>query len=324
VAEAVLRGARASGFAPAKINLILHVRGRRSDGYHDLESLVSFAATGDHLTFDPDATPPLRLSGPMAPALARGRADEDADNLVIRAHAVLSRYLPDIPKGGFTLDKHLPIASGIGGGSADAAAALRLLADHARIAHTHPALLQAAGEIGADVPVCIAGRSRVMRGTGTELGPPLALPAFPALLVNPGIAIPTPAVFRGLALDPGQRFTPVGADDHALPSAPGDWPAPDDHAGWIERLASGRNDLAGPAEAIAPAIGALRETLSARPGCLIARMSGSGATVFALFADDAARDDAAAVLRARHPDYWIAATFIGGDGPDVQAGAATG
>jgi 4-diphosphocytidyl-2-C-methyl-D-erythritol kinase len=309
VAEAGLRGAQARGFAPAKINLILHVRGRRTDGYHDLESLVSFASTGDTLTFTPGATPPLQLTGPMAPALTDGGTG--ADNLVTRAHAGLSRHLPAIPKGGFVLEKHLPVASGIGGGSADAAAALRLLADSAGIPPDHPALLHAAAAIGADVPVCLAGRSRVMYGTGTDLGPPLALPAFPTLLANPGIAIATPAVFRALALAPGEGFTPPDGADGALPADPQAWPDPDDRDGWIARLAGGRNDLAGPAEALAPAIAALRENLAACPGCLLARMSGSGATVFALFTDDAARDAAAGMLRARYPDYWISATIIG-------------
>lgn len=309
VAEAGLRGAQARGFAPAKINLMLHMRGRRTDGYHDLESLVSFAATGDHLSFTPGATPPLRLTGPMAPLLAQTGAQ--ADNLVTRAHTALSRHLPAIPKGGFVLEKHLPVASGIGGGSADAAAALRLLADHAGIAHADPALLRVAGEIGADVPVCLDGYSRVMYGTGTDLGPPLALPAFPALLVNPGIAVATAQIFHALGLAPGERFMPQDGADGALPADPQAWPAPDDRPGWIARLAAGRNDLAGPAEATAPVIGTLRETLAACPGCLLARMSGSGATVFALFSDDAARDAAAGALRARHPDYWIAATIIG-------------
>ena len=317
-----MRGAQARGFAPAKINLILHVRGRRADGYHDLESLVSFAATGDHLSFTPGATPSLQLTGPMAPALTGGGVE--ADNLVIRAHTALSHHLPAIPKGSFVLDKHLPVASGIGGGSADAAAALRLLADHAGIAHTDPALLRAAGEIGADVPVCLGGYSRVMYGTGTDLGPPLALPAFPALLVNPGIAVATSQIFHALGLAPGERFTPQDGRDDALSIDPQAWPAPDDRPGWIARLAAGRNDLAGPAEAAAPTIAALRETLAACPGCLLARMSGSGATVFALFGDETARDAAAGMLRARHPDYWIAATRIGDQVRCDQADVATG
>lgn len=302
---------QANAFAPAKINLILHVRARRADGYHDLESLVSFAGTGDHLAFLADIPTPLQLTGPMGPALIDGGSG--ADNLVARARAALLGHLPDLPSGGFVLDKHLPVASGIGGGSADAAAALRLLADMGGMPPDHPALLRAAAEIGADVPVCLAGRSRVMYGTGADLGPPLTLPAFPALLANPGIAIATPAVFRALALAPGARFTPPGDMDDALPAEPEAWPGAHDRAGWIARLKAGRNDLAGPAEAIAPSIAVLRETLAACPGCLLARMSGSGATVFALFADDATRDAAAAQLRTQYPEYWIAATVIGGD-----------
>lgn len=312
MAEAGCRGgARDFGFAPAKINLILHLRGRRADGYHDLESLVSFAATGDHLAFLPGCREPLQLTGPMAPALTDGGVG--ADNLVIRAQAALSMHLPDLPAGGFVLEKHLPVASGIGGGSADAAAALRLLADRAGIRPDHPALLRAAAGIGADVPVCLAGRSRVMYGTGTDLGPPLTLPAFPALLANPGIAIATAEVFRRLALAPGEGFTQPDGPDGALSADPQAWPDPDDRPGWIARLAAGRNDLAGPAETIAPAIAVLRENLVACPGCLLARMSGSGATVFALFADDATRDAAATRLRAQYPEHWIAATVIGGD-----------
>lgn len=309
---------RKRGFAAAKINLMLHVRGRRPDGYHDLESLVSFAAIGDDLTFLPEAAAPLQVTGPMAAALvASGGAG--VDNLVSRARAALSRHLPDLTealpdlnKGGFVLEKHLPVASGIGGGSADAAAALRLLAAHAGIPADHPALFAAAAEIGADIPVCLDSRSRVMRGTGTDLGPPLSLPHFPALLVNPGIATPTPEVFRGLGLAPGETFGPGGASEAALPSEVDDWPAQDDCSGWLARIIDGRNDLCGPAEAIVPEIAAIRAALCNCTGCQIARMSGSGASVFALFDGSGTRDKAAALMRARHPDYWIAATTIGG------------
>ncbi len=299
------------GFAAAKINLMLHLRGRRPDGYHDLESLVSFASIGDHLTLMPGDHAPLQVTGPMAAALAN-TGGTGVDNLVNHARTALAQHLPDLPEGGFILEKNLPIASGIGGGSADAAAALRLLADHAGIAADHPALLDAAAAIGADIPVCLAGRSRVMRGTGTDLGPPLTLPKWPALLVNPGIATPTPEIFRRLGLAPGDPFRPAAATDRALPSEPHDWPAPDDRSGWLARLMGGRNDLAAPAEAFVPEIAAIRAALAGCTGCLLARMSGSGATVFALFADPDTRDDAGALMRSRHPDYWIAATTIGG------------
>lgn len=299
--------------ACAKINLTLHVLRRRVDGYHVLSSLVAFATIADRLLLEPDAPEGLILTGPQAAAL-HDAGGTDADNLVMRARARLQQRFPALRSGRFILEKHLPVASGIGGGSADAAAALRLLARSNAIPCDAPVLHEAATEIGADVPVCMAGRTRMMGGIGDELGPPLAMPRLPALLVNPGIAAPTPEVFRALGLMPGEAFrdasfhAEAGFEREGLPSG-------DDAAGWITLIASGRNDLARPAESLHPVIAEYRRALAACPGCRLARMSGSGATLFGLFVDGDAARAAARTLRQRHPQAWIAECVIG----DAQA-----
>lgn len=299
--------------ACAKINLTLHVLRRRVDGYHVLSSLVAFATIADRLQLKPGAPEGLILSGPQAAAL-HDAGGAHADNLVLRARARLQERFPDLRSGRFILKKRLPVASGVGGGSADAAAALRLLARSNAIPCDAPALYEAAAEIGADVPVCLAGRTRMMGGIGDELGPPLAMPRLPALLVNPGIAAPTPEVFRALGLKPGQAFGGASSPREATFARDG-WPSADDTAGWMRLIASGRNDLAKPAESLHPVIAEHRRALAASPGCVVARMSGSGATLFGLFMDDDARRSAARVMRERHPRAWIAECEIG----DAQA-----
>jgi len=298
--------------ACAKINLTLDVLSRRLDGYHQLSSLVAFATIADRVLLEPGAPEGLVLSGPGAAAL-HGSVGTHADNLVMRARARLQERFPDLRSGRFILEKHLPVASGVGGGSADAAAALRLLARLNAIPQDAPALYEAAAEIGADVPVCVAGRTRMMGGIGDELGPPLEMPRLPALLVNPGITAPTPEVFRTLGLAPGEAFD---ASCHAGEGfGRRAWPSGDDVAGWMALIASGRNDLAQPAERLHPVIAQYRRALTACPGCMVARMSGSGATLFGLFIDDDARKSAAQVLRECHPRAWIAECVIG----DAQA-----
>ncbi len=183
--------------APAKVNLTLRVIGRRADGYHDIESLVVFAALGDELAFAPGRTLKLSVSGPTARA-----AGGLADNLVLKAARALAERVEGLKTGGFTLAKRLPVAAGLGGGSSDAAAALRLLARANRIALGDPRLHEAARATGADVPVCLDPRPRVMRGIGEILSAPLELPRLPAVLVNPGVAVPTKDVFAGLRLAP--------------------------------------------------------------------------------------------------------------------------
>ena len=283
--------------APAKVNLTLHVLGRRAgDGYHELESLVAFAGTADRLTLDPGAALGLTVSGPTA-----GPAGPTDDNLVLRAARGLAARVPNLRLGAFHLVKRLPVAAGIGGGSSDAAAALRLLACLNDLPLNHAALIAAARETGADVPVCLDPRARMMRGAGEEIGPVLRLAPLPAVLVNPGVPVPTAPVFKALGLTVGQTL-----DGAAHPDVAGGLGAD----ALVAVLAPARNDLEAPALTVAPVIGEALAALRARDGCRLARMSGSGATVFALFADRRAAVRAAAALRAARPDWWVAPTFL--------------
>jgi 4-diphosphocytidyl-2-C-methyl-D-erythritol kinase len=284
--------------APAKVNLTLRVVGRRPDGYHDIESLVVFADVGDDLTLAPARSLSLVVRGPTAPAA--GSLD---DNLVLKAARHLAGRCAELKVGRFVLSKRLPVAAGIGGGSSDAAAALRLLARRNRIAPDDPRLMRAARATGADVPVCLDPRARVMTGIGEILSAPLALPRLPAVLVNPGVAVPTRQVFAALRLH-------AGRDANASATSPPSWAVRDRDA-LIRLLAGDRNDLEPPAISLAPAIatalGALRKTA----GCRLARMSGAGATCFALFDTMAAAKAAARALRAGHPRWWVRATALG-------------
>jgi 4-diphosphocytidyl-2-C-methyl-D-erythritol kinase len=280
----------------AKINLTLRVLGRRPDGYHELDSLVGFAGVGDTLTLEPGPELGLSLSGPFGAGLAA-----DAGNLVLEAAHALADALGPLRSGRFHLVKRLPLASGIGGGSADAAGALRLLARLNGVAANDPSLLRAAAKVGADVPVCLASRPRTMSGLGEVLGPPLALPRLFAVLVNSGVGVATAAVFRELAappLDPSSR------------AQQGD-PADIDRATLIAAFSEFGNDLEAPARRLAPIIGDTLSCLAALPGCRLARMSGSGATCFALFDDCKASAAAAKALRTSHPHWWIVPTMLG-------------
>jgi 4-diphosphocytidyl-2-C-methyl-D-erythritol kinase len=273
--------------APAKINLTLRVLGRRLDGYHDLESLVAFADLADTLTLQPGGTGALGISGPYAAACGNA-----ADNLVLKALAALRQCVDGLTAGHFRLEKKLPVAAGIGGGSADAAAALRLLARLNGIALDNPRLTIAALMVGADVPVCLEANARIMRGIGERLSAPLELPALPAVLVNPGVPLATRDVFAKFAVAPGG------------PESLGDVPSGFD--ALIEFLARHGNDLTDAAIACVPAIADVLDALRALPGVRLARMSGSGPTCFALFGS---RDEAAAAaqrLTAAHKDWWIA------------------
>lgn len=272
-----------SDLAPAKINLFLHVLGRREDGYHLLESLVAFADVGDHLTLEPGRPLSLVIEGPMAAGLAA-----ETDNLVLRAARLFAEAFPGAETGRFTLLKRLPVASGIGGGSSDAATALRLLARLNGVSLAEAPLLAIARALGADVPVCLEAQPRLMRGIGHDLGPALSFEGLPALLVNPRVAVETRAVFTALGLKPGARFTPV-----AEPASGEDLP---------DFARDTRNDLEAPAKALAPDIDKVLAALRASDGCRHARMSGSGATVFALFADEAAQ--AAAARAAGLAGWW--------------------
>jgi 4-diphosphocytidyl-2-C-methyl-D-erythritol kinase len=281
--------------APAKVNLTLRALGRRADGYHDLESLVVFADIGDALTFAPGAALALEVSGPTAAA-----AGDTADNLVLKAARALGERVAGLRLGAFALSKRLPVAAGLGGGSADAAAALRLLALGNGIALDDPRLLQAARATGADVPVCLDPRARVMRGIGDILSAPLDLPKLDAVLVNPGVAVPTKMVFAGLNL---ARTTTSSNTSPQWPGNPTD---------LVAALAKDRNDLEGPAIELQPVIAELLAVLRNLPGCRLARMSGSGATCFGLFDTSAAAEAAARTLRVGYPDWWVEPTRLGG------------
>jgi 4-diphosphocytidyl-2-C-methyl-D-erythritol kinase len=277
--------------APAKINLTLHVVGRREDGYHALESLVVFSGAGDTLGFEPGPPLSLDISGPTATAAGAGD-----DNLVLRAARALAARVPDLRLGAFTLVKRLPVAAGIGGGSSDAAAALRLLAFANRVAPEDPRLYEAAAATGADVPVCLAGRARMMRGAGESLGPILRLPMLPAVLINPGVPVETRQVFHRLGLSPGDS-RPGAAHPEIGSGAPA--------VELLASLARCRNDLEDAACLQAPVIVDALAVLRAARGCKLARMSGSGATCFAIFATPRAAAKAARAIRAQHPEWWV-------------------
>ncbi len=274
--------------AHAKINLALHVRRRRADGYHDLETLFAFAEDGDILHAEPAKALSLTIEGPFAPALAK---DAPADNLVFRAAHAMQDTFGVSAGAALTLDKRLPVASGIGGGSADAAAAIRLLARLWGVAGDDPRLGVIAATLGADVPAClrsIATRGDVRGDRLTEVDSG-ALTGRPLLLVNPGVAVSTAAVFA--------RWD--GVDRGALLSG-----------NPMTIAEGGRNDLEAPARLLVPVIDTLIARLREAPGAILSRMSGSGATCFALFETSDARDAAAASVRRDTPDYWTLATGL--------------
>ena len=278
--------------ARAKINLTLRVIGRRADGYHELESLVAFADLADTLTLSPAPATTLEVRGRFAQ-----QSGAPADNLVLKAAAALSALVPGLTGGRFQLDKQIPAAAGIGGGSADAAAALRLLARANGLAADDARLMTAALSVGADVPVCLASRACVMTGVGERLSPPLTLPALHAVLVNPGVAVATRDVFAAFArTEPAQRGH-LGT----VPLMP---PA------LTEFLNIHGNDLTGAAIACAPVIGDVLAALREMPGVLLARMSGSGATCFALFPSTEAAASAASALHSEHQAWWVVPATI--------------
>lgn len=276
--------------AYAKINLALHVRRRRDDGYHDIETIFAFAEHGDVITAEPGPAR-LILTGPFAPALA---SEDPDDNLVMRAARALCALTGNTAPPAIALDKRLPVAAGIGGGSADAAAVLRLLCRDRGIAADDPRVMALAADLGADVPACV--RSVTLRGDGrgdaleaVAAVAAVGLTGLPLLLVNPRVALPTGPVFA--AWDRQDRGALAGGDPLAAALA-------------------GRNDLEIPALGLRPVIGDVVALLAAQPGVILARMSGSGATCFALFESDAARDAADQAIAARHPDWWRLASRL--------------
>jgi 4-diphosphocytidyl-2-C-methyl-D-erythritol kinase len=285
----------------AKVNLTLRLIRRRDDGYHDLDSLVVFARLADRLTFASGKTLALDVRGPTAAAAGLNR-----DNLVLKAAKALAAHVPSLTLGTFVLDKRLPVAAGLGGGSADAAAALRLLARANRLAPNDPRVFAAAQATGADVPVCLDPQPRRMQGIGDILSAPLVLPRFAAVLVNPGVSLATRTVFAGVRLD--------GKAGQATAAAPGE------RAALLAYLADMPNDLEQPAIAIEPVIAEVLESLREQAGCRLARMSGSGATCFGLFDSHPAAAAAAAVLCATQPTWWVRATMLNGQsGLSVRA-----
>jgi len=287
---------------PAKINLALHVTRRREDGYHDLESLIAFADIFDDLEAEVDEADSLTISGPFASGLGAGPT-----NLVLRAVAAFRQRWPDLTPPGLRLHltKNLPVAAGIGGGSADAAAALRMLAAMAPASLSVPDLADLAAGLGADVPACLLSRPLVARGVGEILSPLAGFPQVYVTLVNPGVAVATADVFRRLR----------SHDNYPLPALPEPLTRPAQLGLW---LAETRNDLQPPAVKLVPEIGDIIEEMAQLPGVILARMSGSGATVFALFGSEGQAHDGASQLRRLHPDYWVGtAPLIGVVQPQV-------
>jgi 4-diphosphocytidyl-2-C-methyl-D-erythritol kinase len=273
----------ASRLAPAKINLTLHVTGRRPDGYHGLDSLVVFAAIGDELSLMSASAPGLRITGPHGGSIPPG-----PDNLVLRAARLIGA-----PDAALALDKRLPAAAGMGGGSSDAAAALHLLASARGLALPGTEALMA---LGADVPVCVAAPVPCrMRGRGEHLNPLGPLPDLGVLLVNAGLPLSTPAVFAAL-----ER-----RDNPPMPDRLPDWPDAEAFCEWLARM---RSDLEVPARRLLPALDDLLEALAAQPGCRLARMTGSGATCFGLFTDPGMLQAAAQTLAS--PGWFVAQTRI--------------
>jgi 4-diphosphocytidyl-2-C-methyl-D-erythritol kinase len=298
-------GVTVSAFAPAKINLYLHVLGRRADGYHRLDSLVAFADIGDRVTVRPADSLTLTVGGPEAAALA-GLGE---DNLVMRAARLLAAPAGIGAGAALHLEKQLPAAAGIGGGSSDAAAALRALAALWEVPLGEPELMALALQLGADVPACLAGRPVWVGGIGEEIMRAGALPEAGIVLANPRRPLPTAAVFQRYRgpYRVADRFDPV----------------PSDAAGLAVVLASRHNDLTEAARELVPEIGAALDRLAALPGALLARMSGSGATCFALFADRAAALAAGKTLALAEPLWWSAAGMLT-SGPAAIGGLTSG
>jgi 4-diphosphocytidyl-2-C-methyl-D-erythritol kinase len=307
----------ATARAPAKVNLTLRIAGRRADGFHDLESLVAFAPFGDRLTLRIGPPLGLTVSGPTA----RG-AGPLADNLVLRAARALAARIDGLKLGRFALTKRLPSGAGLGGGSSDAAAALRLIAQANGLRPDDPRIREAARATGADVPVCLDPRPRLMRGTGDILSAPLALPNFGIVIVHPGVAVPTGQVFKALGLAPGEPGTAgilpalaiqdCGARDARAggQDARGPGEGRDECEAWLAWLAGEPNDLEAAAIAIAPPIADALRAIADLPGCRLARMSGSGSACFGLF--DRTRDAAATRrLALARPDWWVRSGSLG-------------
>ena len=283
-------------FAPAKINLSLEIRGRRADGYHEIESLIAFADAGDTLGFQRGDSREIRLrsQGPYAGAI-------DGDNLVLEAARAFLACEPEARGGDFRLDKQLPVAGGIGGGSSDAAAAIRLLARaNSCSSGWRERLMPDLARLGADIPVCLGAQAAWVRGLGEKLAPMDRFPPLHGVLVNPGVLLPTRDVFAAL-------------DAPALDNPPEDPPGPtafSTAASLIDFLGAHPNDLEPPARKLAPAIGEVLEAVRKTSGCRLARLSGSGPTCYGLFACEGDAALAAQDLARAHPSWWVMQTRL--------------
>jgi len=274
--------------ARAKINLALHVTGQRDDGYHLLDTLVSFTKFGDTISFTPNRKISLSITGPEA-----GNLSDEENNLVIQAAHLLREYTSDDELGvKIELTKNIPVASGLGGGSANAAVTLSGLMDFWQIDVGQHSLNQMALELGADVPMCLAGVSAKVQGIGEEITP-VPVPEFPIVLVNPGIGVSTPRIFKALS----EKNNPPLSSLTGVES----------RSDWIEYLKAQRNDLEAPALKSAPVIADCLKALRDN-NCQIARMSGSGATCFGLFESDEMASLAANKISAKKPNWWVVAT----------------
>jgi 4-diphosphocytidyl-2-C-methyl-D-erythritol kinase len=287
--------------APAKVNLSLRVTGRRADGYHELDGLIAFAGVGDVITVrraEGADGPSLELAGPFATTLAG-----EGDNLVLRAARTLAEAARRTADVHVVLDKQLPVAAGLGGGSADAAAALSALAELWGLRLSAHRLHDLALSLGADVPICLYGKAAFVSGIGETIGPAPHLPPAWLVLANPGVGLTTAEVFGARAREAAAGFSPPA---HR-------WDAPPRDAGALARhLAKDGNDLEAPARRLRPEIDRVLATLEHRTGCLLARMSGSGATCFGLFAEAGSAEAAAAQIGAEHPGWWVRAARLSG------------
>lgn len=294
--------------APAKVNLYLHVLGRRTDGYHILDGLVAFAGVFDTLEVAPAEHLGLTVAGPEAAALEQGNA---RGNLVIRAAQSLAEA-GDVRAGArMRLVKRLPVGAGLGGGSADAAAALKLLSELWNLRPAQEDLRRLGARLGADVPVCLEGRAAFVGGVGEKVDPAPTLPPVCLVLASPDVPLPTERVYKACAAAPARpaRFSAT----------------PDNAAALASLLAQRRNDLERPARRLLPAVGTVLAALNDLEGCLLARMTGSGAACFGLFAEEPRAEAAARSLKAAHPEWWVqAAPLLGTTDPRRRAAGTSG
>jgi len=291
--------------APAKLNLYLHVVGRRPDGYHLLDSLAAFAAVGDELTFLPAPDLALTIDGPFGSSLA-----VDDDNLVLKAARALAAHAGRMPAAAIRLTKRLPVASGIGGGSADAAATLQGLNRLWNLGLPDTTLAKIGLALGADVPVCLAGVASFFGGIGEEVAAAGFLPNVHVVLVNPNVPLATASVFRARAQTTGSTtYSAPARWTHAVPDA----------ATLAGLLAKRSNDLSGAAIGLLPVIADVLAALEQQPPCLLARLSGSGATCFGLFAERGAAREAAAAIADAHRQWWVVATTLTSARPEIAA-----